>query len=411
MNIPTPFVVVLVVLITLLLYSSSFIPQSQFFARQHPASVFVHPSAASAQPIDIAAYCPFNASYSLAASELPAGLLTRTDGVAIDEAARQGVFAHCQAFSSNSLMLGNLFLNSATGRMEFKDPRQATQDAHLVIRISPRHEHTDAVLHSQEIYIWVSNMFILHENVKLLSRDQQQRLRICFFISERFSDDQRAEMRHYLYNLFAPFTARTSIITTISGNQASYDYMINEYIMKNPEITLDTIVLFLEDDYVCKHEMLQDVLEFFASHDPCIIFPSDYIDRYAMNINDDDRHNTVVLGKTRHWRSVTSTTVTYFLRLRTFLAFRDDIMRPTDDWGASHSVRKKGGDTTFMAPLPGLCSHNEVATLRGNAQGFLMASPLVDWNVMSYRALRIAPQLACFPKSMKPIPKEHLLPE
>ena len=146
--------------------------------------------------------------------------------------------------------------------------------------------------------------------------------------------------------------------------------------------------------------MLRDTIEFFVSHNPCFVHPTDYPDRYRLNINDDDGRITIVAGRTRLWRSITSTTVTYACRMRTFLAFEDVIMQPKTDWGASHDIRSRGGDAVFFSAIPSHGAHTETLRLRHKNERISegdTAAYYKDWWLFARRALLEAQKMELFP--------------
>jgi hypothetical protein len=121
-----------------------------------------------------------------------------------------------------------------------------------------------------------------------------------------------------------------------------------------------------------------------------------------MNINDDDGHITIVAGKTRLWRSITSTTVTYACRFRTYLAFEDTIMQPQNDWGASRSIRERAGNAVFFSAIPSHGAHSETL-LQSNDDKNQSQSKIVvaafykDWWLFGRRALFEAQKQENFP--------------
>jgi hypothetical protein len=76
--------------------------------------------------------------------------------------------------------------------------------------------------------------------------------------------------------------------------------------------------------------MLTDKIEFFTNHNLCFIYQTDDADRCRINVNDDFGH-FLVSGRTRLWRSISSTTFTYACRLKTFLVFEDPIRHSKND--------------------------------------------------------------------------------
>jgi hypothetical protein len=191
------------------------------------------------------------------------------------------------------------------------------QDVYLLLRYSPGGDNEDG------LHLLLTTSYLLSKNLQRLSIQQRMRTRVTVFLSEGFTNDTSKRLKKWFESIYTPYTK--------IGNQPSWEYMIN-HTKHNKEIQPDTILFFLEDDYIYEATMLSDTIEFFASYNPCFFHQTDYPDRYYMDINDDDGKITIVAGKTRLWRSITSTTVTYACRWRTFLAFEDIIMQPKNDW-------------------------------------------------------------------------------
>ena len=306
---------------------------------------------------------------------------------------KQKVYDDCKSFSQRSRLLGPLQRNSSNGELYFPILDSSLQDMYLLLRYSPR-KADEGGLHLQ-----LATSYLLSKNLRRLSLQQQRRTTALVFLSERYEKDLYRQLEKWFKSIFATHTKATQIIRAKAGNQESWEHMMH-YTKHNTNITSNTILFLLEDDYIYEAEMLLDTIEFFASHNPCFVHPTDYPDRYKMDINEDDGQITVVAGKTRLWRSITSTTVTYACRLRTFLAFEDIIMHPKNDWGASRDVRLRGGNAVFFGPIPSHGAHTETLLLPSEDQSssnIHTAAYYKDWWQFARRALFEAQSEKTFP--------------
>jgi len=263
----------------------------------------------------------------------------------------------------------------------------------LLLRYSPRKEDEGG------LYLQLATSYLLSKNLQRLPIQQQARTRAAVFLSEKYNSTMYKRLKIWFKSIYAPYTYVTDIIRTKAGNQASWEYMMN-YTKYIKDIKLDTILFLLEDDYIYEADMLYDTTEFFASHNPCFVHQTDYPDRYKWDINDDDGHITVVAGKTRLWRSIPSTTVTYACRFRTFLAFEDIIMHPNSDWKASQNVRTRVGNAAFFSAIPSHGAHTETLLLhneRDASSKIATAAYYKDWWLFARRALFEAQEKRNFP--------------
>jgi len=126
-----------------------------------------------------------------------------------------------------------------------------------------------------------------------------------------------------------------------------------------PKQSNSSIFYFIEDDYLHLPTATAELVEVFISHDPCFAVPYDYADRYMMpeDVNIDDGRVTVIAGRRRHWRTVSSMTVTFATRGDSFLYFKDMLPHPLNDYHNSVEIIRHNG--SIIAPLPSLASHIE----------------------------------------------------
>lgn len=77
------------------------------------------------------------------------------------------------------------------------------------------------------------------------------------------------------------------------------------------------------------------------------------------DFNDDDGSITILAGKQRHWRTISSTTVTLAARVETMLYFHrlGMLPHPMNDYYNSLSLQQAGA--SIVSPIPGMSSHVE----------------------------------------------------
>jgi hypothetical protein len=275
----------------------------------------------------------------------------------------------------------------------FPDENVAIQDVYLLLRYAPRGDQKGG------LYLQLATSYLLSKNLQRLSSKQKMRTKMVIFLSESFQDDMYKRLVKWFEAIYTPYIQAVHIIRTPGDNQRSWEYMMN-HTKYNEDVQLDTILFLLEEDYIFEETMLVDTIEFFASHNPCFVHPTDYADRYTMNVNSDDGKLTLVAGKTRIWRSITSTTVTYACRLRTFLAFEDMIMQPKNDWHASNNVRQRGGNAVFFCAIPSHGAHTATLLWRKEQKPVVTVAfgPFYkDWWLFARRALLEAQKEETFP--------------
>jgi hypothetical protein len=309
------------------------------------------------------------------------------------DVSKEAVYNQCKSFSQRSRLLGPLRRNTSNGELFFPHENTSLQDVYLLLRYSPRREDEGG------LYLQLATSYLLSKNLQRLSIQQQTRTRAAVFLSANYTTNMYERLKRWFNSIYAPYTKTTHVIHTKAGNQASWEYMMN-YTKYNKEVQPDTILFLLEDDYIYEATMLSDTIEFFASHNPCFVHQTDYPDRYHWDINDDDGHITVVAGKTRLWRSIPSTTVTYACRFRTFLAFEDIIMHPNSDWKASHNVRIRAGNAVFFSAIPSHGAHTETLLLHNEENvdnKIRTAAYYKDWWLLGRHALFEAQKKKTFP--------------
>lgn len=305
---------------------------------------------------------------------------------------KSAVYAECKSFSQTARLLGPLHRNLDNGVLHFANAKDSLEDVVLLIRYAPRSEE-------HGLFLQIATSYLLSANLKNLNENQRHKTKAFIFLSEKFSKELTKQFENWLAHIFKPYVEELRVISTIHGNQASWEFMIN-YTTHEPSIQLNTLLFLLEDDYIYETHMLSDTIKFFASHNPCFVHPTDYPDRYSMSINNDDGFITMVAGETCVWRSITSTTVTYACRLKTLIAFRDILMNPNNDWGLSNEIRRRAGNAVFFSAIPSHGAHTETLQIKNTKSAKFQirtAAYYKDWWKMGRQVLLEAQRKPFFP--------------
>jgi hypothetical protein len=303
---------------------------------------------------------------------------------AVSELFKESVYKKCKSFSPKRQQLGPLQSNNHHDDL---------QDVYLLLRYSPKSDDEGG------LYLQMATSYLISQNLEQLSIEQQNRTRVAVFLSKNYTNIVYNRLERWFKSIYTPYTAATDIIRSIEGKQASWEFMMN-YTKYNKEIHLDTILFLLEDEYIFDKNMLSDMIEFFISYDPCFIHQSDHSERCRFDMNGDNGY-LLVPGRTRLWRSISSTTITYACRLKTFLAFEDILIHSKNDWKTSpRDLHDRVANTAIFCAIPSYSSHletlmlpNEVnITANTNAEAYYK-----DWWYIARRALAEAQKKDSFP--------------
>ena len=149
----------------------------------------------------------------------------------------------------------------------------------------------------------------------------------------------------------------TSVKNVPGGNEASYAAMMKLIVgtVRDP----NTIVFLLEEDYFVQPTIFLRTAEFFKAYNPCMMVPYDYPDRYLLeSMPKQETYNTniILVSPGMHWRTVTGSTVTFVMRMRTLLhpSVYSKLPNPSNDYDNSIYLSRKIG---MFAPIPSLSSH------------------------------------------------------
>ncbi|CAF1247461.1 unnamed protein product [Adineta steineri] len=263
----------------------------------------------------------------------------------ISDHVKEEVYNQCRTILERSQLLGILQHNISNGQYFFPNLITTLQDVYLLIHY-PLLSNDD-----NKFYLQMTSSYLISKNLQKLSIQQQMRTRIVIFLSDNYTNVMYKRLELWFKSIYEPYTIITHIIRIQDSNQIPLNLMIN-YTKYNEDIQLDTILFFLENDYIIETDMLSDTIEFFMSHNPCFVYQPDYSDSCRLDINNDNEQINIVLGRTRLWRSIVSTSFTYACRWRTFLAFEDIIMHSSNNLKINHDIKIRAGNTVFFCVTP-----------------------------------------------------------
>lgn len=312
-------------------------------------------------------------------------VINQTRFTPISDNFKQDIYNQCQSFFQKS----NLFptLNYSIHQTI------SLEDIYLLIYYSPRRDDEGG------LYLQMATSYLILQNLQQLSIQQQNRTHIAIFLSEDYTHALYTRLEQWFKSIYTPYTATTHIIRTKTENQYSWQSMIN-YTKYNEDIQFNTILFFLEDDYIFETDMLLDTIEFFTSHNPCFIYQTDNFDRCRLDMDDGFIH-FLVPGRTRLWQSVSSTSLTYACRWKTFLAFEDLIMNIKNDEQTGQKLRARvGGNEVFYCAIPSYSARIETLLLPNEVNITTSDDTAIyykDWWSMARHALAEAQKLDTFP--------------
>ena len=302
----------------------------------------------------------------------------------ISDLFKQTVYDQCKSFYPK---------NNPSELLQSTNRNNTLQDIYLLLRYSAR------VDDEHGLYIQMATSYLISKNLQRLSIEQQNRARVAVFLSENYTNIMYNRLETWFKSIYDPYTLTTEIIRSVEGDQASWEFMMN-YTKFNKEIHFETILFLLENEYIFEVDMLSDTIEFFTSYDPCFVHQTDYPDRCRLDMNDNNGF-LLAPGRTRLWRSMSSTTITYACRLKTFLAFEDILIDPKNDWKtSSRDIRGRVGNTAVFCAVPSYSSHIETLLLPSDVNITVngdMSAYYKDWWSMARRALAEAQKKDSFP--------------
>eukprot|EP01041_Mallomonas_annulata_P005352 gene5352-10701_t len=262
-------------------------------------------------------------------------------------------------FQQSTLRYGNLVRKfGSDGELVFMEGIEPTEHIEIFLRIHPDKRSENQGYDPRDLPSATSYSFAM--TLDKLSDTQRNKTFVSILVNG-VTDTDIQQWMDWLEFLFQNRTAYQVYICP-QGNVASYNCMMKvarQRLQSDPKKSADTILYFLEDDYLHLPSSTSELIQIFLSHDPCLAVPYDYADRYIMpsDINIDDGKISVIAGRHRHWRTVSSVTVTFATRVDAFLYFNDILPHPLNDYNNSVEITKRNG--TILSPIPSLSSHIE----------------------------------------------------
>ena len=163
-----------------------------------------------------------------------------------------------------------------------------------------------------------------------------------------------------------------NIERTSFGNGAeSFNYVLD----KSLDLDGDSVVYFVEDDYLHRKnsaKVLLEGIELGADYVTLYDHPDKFRDDINPYVTEGGEDTKVFLTESCHWKFTNSTTMTFASKVETLKDDLDIIKKWTtgthpNDFEMFVELRNKG--KSLVSPLPGYSTHGEIQFL----------SPLIDW--------------------------------
>lgn len=295
---------------------------------------------------------------------------------------KQNVYNYCKSFSETTHQNFSANMNSTL------------ENIHILIRFSPK-----SVDDEDGLYLQIATSFLISQSLQQLSIEQQAHTRISIFLSENYTNIMYEKLEQWLNTIYQPYTNLTNIIRTKDDYKKSWKFIIN-YIKYNQDIPLDTIVFLLEDDYIFDSQMISDTVEFFTVYNPCFVLQTDYSDHCKLELNENDESVTLLNARTRLWRSIATTTMTYACRLRTLLAVDDILLYSKNAFELRRKLRTRLGKVAAFCAIPSYGSHLETLILPDGinlTSGIETEVYFKDWWFLARHAISQAQKYDSFP--------------
>jgi hypothetical protein len=195
----------------------------------------------------------------------------------------------------------------------------------------------------------------------LINTTKNENVNITFLIDTHFGELQD----HFLSR------ENQNIIEMKKGTEAlSFLELIS--FVKNKNIHPDTIIYFLEDDYIHRENWINILLEGFSIEGVDYVTLYDHRDKYFLK-NYDYYKSKIFCTKSSHWRDIPSTTNTFAMRYATFLKDYDVHKKFSTNIDVSDDHKKfcklTSNGSTIICPIPGYSTHGELE----------FVSPVVNW--------------------------------
>mmetsp|Transcript_26502 Transcript_26502/g.44798 ORF Transcript_26502/g.44798 Transcript_26502/m.44798 type:complete len:373 (+) Transcript_26502:76-1194(+) len=287
-------------------------------------------------------------------------------GFAVDIATGTGSYMTFNKKNANykQPLYGNLERKSRQeGRLEFKKGEADEEALSIYLRLSPRLDYrywSDTEYELAPFDIISASVFSLAFTLDALSHDMRKRTQLHLLVNAADPEIVSA-LQVWTSAVFGNRTGLLNIVECPTGKVPSKECML-DLVVDHAAAGLSerTILYFIESDYLHHASATQEIVDIFASHNPCIAVPYDYADRYFRDdVNPDLGAITLFAGKNRHWRSISCVTSTFAIRLENFIQYFDELPFPKEtpgnDFRASQRLYNMG--VSMVSPLPSLAAH------------------------------------------------------
>ncbi len=228
------------------------------------------------------------------------------------------------------------------------------------VEIFVRHCHYSAASAHKERFATFSKEKCFRN---LLNTIDQDRVGVTFFLDTHYP----SEGRHFLSK-----QAQHPIVEVKAGNEAASFLAMIDYVAAQ-DLNPDTIIYFLEDDYIHKQGWVDVLVEGMGIEGVDYVTLFDHRDKYFFPSYVDLR-SKIFYTDSCHWRTTPSTTNTYAMRFKTLIkhlpvhkAFSEG-RKITADHDKFCRLYEIGA--VLASSIPGFSTHVEPE----------FASPCVNWN-------------------------------
>lgn len=165
--------------------------------------------------------------------------------------------------------------------------------------------------------------------------------------------------------------SRFPVLKIDAGCEAKAFLALLDHVM-DANLKDDTILYFLEDDYLHRPNWVEILLEGFTIHEADYITLYDHKDKYSYEMYG-QLHSRIFHTKSCHWRTTPSTTNTYAMRLKTLKKYLPIHKKYSEGKkiSADHEKFLELGSegATLLSSIPGYSTHAQPE----------FASPCFDW--------------------------------
>ena len=178
--------------------------------------------------------------------------------------------------------------------------------------------------------------------------------------------DGKPNQEHFLYQ-----NQEDKIVCNDGGNDGRSFLNVLEYVHKQ-DFSDDTIVYFLEDDYMHRKGWVNILKEAFSHMEVDYVTLYDHPDKYSPMYS--ELQSSLIITPSTHWRTIPSTTNTYAMKFSTFKKHYS-IHREYCDLRRGHTydhdkfLKLWSVGSNLISCIPGYSTHCETGVI----------SPIINW--------------------------------